>query len=120
MALHPFKISTWNINSVRLRAPNVQQFLKAEAPDVLCLQEIKCQTGEFPAKAFNEVGYTHHQVLGQGGSQWRVPTSLYPPILQQGGLLNDTPDASQFYDFLFSAAAQQQIEASGYRVIHAQ
>lgn len=60
------------------------------------------------------------QVLGQGGSQWQVPTSLYPPILQQGGLLNDTPDASQFYDFLFSAAAQQQIEASGYRVIHAQ
>ena len=76
----PFKISTWNINSVRLRAPNVQQFLKSEAPDVLCLQEIKCQTGEFPAKAFNEVGYTHHQVLGQGGGHHGVAIVSRHPI----------------------------------------
>ena len=75
-----FKISTWNINSVRLRAPNVQQFLREEAPDVLCLQEIKCQTGEFPAKVFNETGYRHHQVLGQSGGHHGVAIVSRHPI----------------------------------------
>jgi len=37
----PFKIATWNINSVRLRIGLVEQFLEEHQPDVLCLQEIK-------------------------------------------------------------------------------
>ncbi|MEQ8558040.1 MAG: exodeoxyribonuclease III [Henriciella sp.] len=80
MSNSSFKITTWNINSVRLRAPNVQKFLVAEAPDVLCLQEIKCQTGEFPAKAFNEIGYKHHQVLGQSGGHHGVAIVSKHPI----------------------------------------
>ena len=80
MSRPSFKISTWNINSVRLRAPNVQAFLKQEDPDVLCLQEIKCQTAEFPAKAFNEVGYTYHQVLGQSGGHHGVAIVSKHPI----------------------------------------
>ena len=35
----PFTIATWNINSVRLRAPLVARLLREEAPDILCLQE---------------------------------------------------------------------------------
>jgi exodeoxyribonuclease-3 len=61
------KIATWNINSVRLRAPLVQRFLAEARPHVLCLQEIKCRDGEFPAKAFREVGYRHLHVVGQKG-----------------------------------------------------
>jgi exodeoxyribonuclease-3 len=61
------KIATWNINSVRLRIAQVQRFLAEAKPDVLCLQEIKCQTGEFPAKAFAESGYKHLHVVGQKG-----------------------------------------------------
>ena len=41
-------IVTWNINSVRLRMPIVERFLKEHAPDILCLQEIKCQEHQFP------------------------------------------------------------------------
>ncbi len=74
------KISTWNINSVRLRAPNIKAFLEAEAPDVLCLQEIKCQTGEFPAKVFNEAGYPHHHVLGQAGGHHGVAIISRHPL----------------------------------------
>ncbi|MEO1745933.1 MAG: endonuclease/exonuclease/phosphatase family protein, partial [Pseudomonadota bacterium] len=44
----PFSIATWNINSVRLRRGLVEQFLTDHAPDVLCLQETKCQNAEFP------------------------------------------------------------------------
>ncbi|MEO0399057.1 MAG: exodeoxyribonuclease III [Pseudomonadota bacterium] len=61
------KITTWNINSVRLRIDSVLQFLEREAPDVLCLQEIKCHSDQFPAKAFDKAGYAHHAVFGQGG-----------------------------------------------------
>ena len=61
------KIATWNINSVRLRIGLVARFLKEQAPDVLCLQEIKCLNDSFPAKAFHEAGYAHLAVSGQAG-----------------------------------------------------
>ena len=61
------KIVTWNINSVRLRIELVSRFLKEEAPDVLCLQEIKCLDDNFPYKAFHKAGYEHLAVSGQAG-----------------------------------------------------
>ena len=61
------KITTWNINSVRLRIEQVVRFLKEEKPEVLCLQEIKCLEDSFPAKALREAGYEHHAVSGQAG-----------------------------------------------------
>ena len=61
------KITTWNINSVRLRIDSVVRFLNDEEPDYLCLQEIKCHTDQFPSKAFTAAGYAHHAVHGQGG-----------------------------------------------------
>jgi exodeoxyribonuclease-3 len=53
------RIATWNINSVRLRAPLVVRFLEEYQPDILCLQETKCPPGQFPAAAFRQAGYTH-------------------------------------------------------------
>ena len=58
-------IASWNVNSVRLRLPQVERFLAEEAPDVLCLQEIKCQAQQFPAKVLAELGYLHQAVHGQ-------------------------------------------------------
>ena len=46
------KLSTWNINSVRLRIDLVAKFIKSVRPDVLCLQEIKCIDDAFPLKRF--------------------------------------------------------------------
>ncbi len=60
-------IASWNINSVRLRMGLVGRFLEQEAPDVLCLQEIKCQEPQFPYAAFEALGYTHFAVHGQKG-----------------------------------------------------
>ena len=50
-------IATWNINSVRLRAALVEGFLRAEAPDVLCLQETKSPVDKIPAEVFEALGY---------------------------------------------------------------
>lgn len=61
------KITTWNINSVRLRIDQVTRFLAAENPDVLCLQEIKCLEDNFPTKAFQKAGYEHLAISGQAG-----------------------------------------------------
>ncbi|MBL8770122.1 MAG: exodeoxyribonuclease III [Phenylobacterium sp.] len=61
------RLCTWNVNSVRLRAEQVARFVREQAPDVLCLQEIKCREGEFPADAFREMGLPHLRVAGQKG-----------------------------------------------------
>lgn len=60
-----FKIATWNINSVRLRINLVERFLQEVRPDVLCLQEIKCQEGQFPFEPIKALGYDHIHVRGQ-------------------------------------------------------
>ena len=63
----PLRLCTWNINSVRLRAEQVARFVSEHAPDVLCLQEIKCQEGEFPTQAFVDMGLPHLRISGQKG-----------------------------------------------------
>jgi hypothetical protein len=60
-------ITTWNINSVRLRLPIVQDLLRRENPDILCLQEIKCQNDQFPAAEIAELGYSNIVIHGQKG-----------------------------------------------------
>jgi len=61
------KIASWNINSVRLRAPAVARFVSDARPDVVCLQEIKCRDGEFPLNAFKDMGLRYTHVVGQKG-----------------------------------------------------
>ncbi|MGX9390855.1 exodeoxyribonuclease III [Nitrobacteraceae bacterium UC4446_H13] len=62
-----FKLTTWNINSVRLRIELVAKFIKAARPDVLCLQETKCPDDAFPLKRFKRLGYEHVALNGQKG-----------------------------------------------------
>ena len=63
----PISVTTWNINSVRLRINLVAKFLKAVRPDVLCLQETKCPDDAFPMKRFKRLGYEHVALNGQKG-----------------------------------------------------
>jgi len=64
-AMKTLKVATWNINSVRLRIGHVEKFLKEHKPDLLCLQEIKCQNDAFPEKDFKKFGYGHIALNGQ-------------------------------------------------------
>jgi exodeoxyribonuclease-3 len=63
----PFTIATWNINSVRLRLPIVERFLREHQPDILCLQETKCPDDLFPVEAFVALGYGNIAFHGQKG-----------------------------------------------------
>lgn len=62
-----FRIATWNINSVRLRAEQAVRFLEEFSPDILCLQETKCPDDQFPEKPFRKAGYGHIAINGQKG-----------------------------------------------------
>ena len=51
------KIATFNINNVNRRLPNLLRWLRAEKPDVVCLQELKAADDEFPQAAIEKAGY---------------------------------------------------------------
>ena len=51
------KIATWNVNSLKVRLEQVLAWLDEFQPDVLALQEIKCETQNFPFESFLAKGY---------------------------------------------------------------
>lgn len=81
------RLVSWNINSVRLRLPNIEAFVAEQSPDILCFQEIKCQTAEFPEKAFKQMGLPHLHVCGQKGGHHGVAIASRLPLE-----ILDTPD----------------------------
>jgi exodeoxyribonuclease III len=61
------RLATWNVNSLKVRLPRVEEWLADVQPDVLCMQETKLANDAFPSLTFAALGYesAHH---GQG--QW--------------------------------------------------
>lgn len=51
------KIATWNVNSLNVRAPQVLDWLKTEAVDILCVQETKIEDHKFPYEEFANISY---------------------------------------------------------------
>lgn len=48
-------ITTWNVNSLKVRQPQVLDFLKETENSILCLQELKMQEADIDAGAFKEI-----------------------------------------------------------------
>ena len=57
-------IATFNVNSVRAHLPNILEWIKDFSPDVILMQEIKCETDVFPYMEFEDMGY-NVKVFGQ-------------------------------------------------------
>jgi exodeoxyribonuclease-3 len=51
------KIATWNVNSLKVRLPQVLEFLASHRPDALCLQELKLEDASFPVAEIKAAGY---------------------------------------------------------------
>jgi exodeoxyribonuclease-3 len=67
--MHAMKIATWNVNSIKARLDNALAWLKEATPDIVCLQELKCEDQAFPVAPFEELGYnviTHGQKTYNG------------------------------------------------------
>lgn len=58
------KIATWNVNSLKVRLPQVLDWIAEHRPDALCLQELKMEDKAFPAEALAAAGY-HAAFVGQ-------------------------------------------------------
>jgi exodeoxyribonuclease-3 len=58
------RIASFNVNSIRVRLPIVVEWLEKNRPDVLAVQETKVQDHDFPADAFDGIGY-HAAYRGQ-------------------------------------------------------
>src|SRR4026207_213589 len=71
------KIATWNINGLKARLDAAPPGLKSAAPDIACLQEIKCADEAFPKEAFEDLGY-NVAVHGQKGFNGVVLLSKLP------------------------------------------
>lgn len=51
------KLATWNVNSLKVRLPHLQDWLAREQPDVVCLQETKLEDSKFPAAELEAAGW---------------------------------------------------------------
>jgi len=58
------KLATWNVNSLKVRLPQVLDWLATARPDILCLQETKTTDENFPVAAIEAAGY-HSVYAGQ-------------------------------------------------------
>lgn len=61
------KIATYNINNIQKRLDNLLRWLTKAEPDVVCLQELKTEQGDFPEKALKALGYG---AVWQGERSW--------------------------------------------------
>jgi exodeoxyribonuclease-3 len=62
------KIATWNVNGIRARQAQVQEWIERERPDVVCLQEIKAASDQVPAALCEMEGYWCYWHGGKGYS----------------------------------------------------
>lgn len=89
------RIATWNVNSVRQRVEALVSYLHEVQPDVLCLQELKCQEEQFPRMEVEAAGYNvaiHGQKSYNG-----VAILSKAPMEIAVGLPGDESDAQSRY-----------------------
>jgi exodeoxyribonuclease-3 len=89
-------IATWNVNSVKQRLEHLRRFLEAAQPDVVCLQELKCQEAAFPAAEIEALGY-NVAVLGQKAFNGVAILSKAPLSDVRRGLPGDDADEQARY-----------------------
>ena len=71
-------IATWNVNGIRARQAQVQEWVEREQPDIVCLQEIKAGSDQVPAALCEMEGYWcyWHGAKGYSGVALHVSKTL--------------------------------------------
>lgn len=77
-----WKLATFNVNGVRARMHILLPWLVENQPDILCMQETKCQDKDFPAAQFQEAGY---QVFYHGQKSYNGVAILTRQDPQESG-----------------------------------
>ena len=79
-----FRLVTWNINSIRIRLDLLQRLTDIYAPDIICLQEVKAKSEDFPFDEVKSFGFVHIALYG-------MPSYNGVAILSKIPLTNITP-----------------------------
>jgi exodeoxyribonuclease III len=85
------RIATWNVNSIKAHLEAVTRWLSEEKPDVVCLQELKCEDHAFPSLEIEALGYSC-AVHGQKTYNGVAILSRLPMEDVQRGLPGDNAD----------------------------
>src|ERR1700753_192968 len=91
------RIATFNINNINKRLDNLLAWLGKEKPDVVCLQELKAEQGQFPARALKSLGY---EAVWQGERSWNGVAILarnQTPVLTRTSLPGNPKDHQARY-----------------------
>ncbi|GBQ12792.1 exodeoxyribonuclease III [Swaminathania salitolerans] len=91
-----FTFASWNVNSIRQRERHVLDWLDRKKPDLLCLQELKCETALFP-RSFADAGY-HPVVVGQKAYNGVAMLSRDPVELRCDKLPGFAHDAARYVE----------------------
>jgi exodeoxyribonuclease-3 len=97
---HPMnilKIATFNINGIRSRLPALLEWLEREAPDVVCLQELKAPDAAFPINDIHAAGYG---AIWHGQASWNGVAILakgMDPLESRRGLPGGKDDTHSRY-----------------------
>jgi exodeoxyribonuclease-3 len=91
------RIATFNINNVNQRLTNLLDWLSAEKPDVVCLQELKTEDRAFPLAAIEAAGYG---AVWRGQRTWNGVAILArgaTPVITRRSLPGDPADGQARY-----------------------
>lgn len=91
------RIATFNINGIRPRLPALLAWLEREAPDIVCLQELKAADDKFPAAELERAGYG---ALWRGQPSWNGVAILakgMQPLEIRRALPGDASDSQSRY-----------------------
>ena len=91
------KIATYNVNSINARLENLTTWLFEENPDIILLQEIKCDYNNFPFFDFRAIGY-NILMLGQKSYNGVAVLSRYPMSLVCEGLPDFTDENARYIE----------------------
>jgi exodeoxyribonuclease-3 len=99
------RIATWNVNSLNVRMPRVEDWFAYAQPDVVCMQETKLADAAFPYMSFEAMGY---EVVHNGSGRWNgvaiaSRVGIENPVLGFGAVDHPTFDSDESESRLVSA-----------------
>ncbi|MET3606965.1 bifunctional non-homologous end joining protein LigD [Mucilaginibacter rubeus] len=86
------KIATYNINGINGRLDILLRWLKEAEPDIVCLQELKCENNKFPERKLNAAGYN---AIWQGQKSWNGVAILSKTEIRE--IMRDLPGEDEAF-----------------------
>ncbi|KQP91034.1 exodeoxyribonuclease III [Methylobacterium sp. Leaf113] len=108
------RIATWNVNSIKQRVGHLVGFLDDAKPDVVCLQELKCQDEGFPRAEIEAAGYAV-ETLGQkayNGVALLVRAPLAMSEIRRGLPGDDTDEQARYIEALISGEGVRPVRVA--------